>query len=161
MTGLEALAANAGRWKATYQLRGDPSFECDTPTTATLTPILGGRFVRIDYTWDEEDVLQEHGPQEGSLLVAYEPGTEPEPGVATVAWIDSWHNGGRIMLCPGVLLDGGVVDVRGTYPDKPEYAGWGWRTVLTPGDATWSMTMYNTAPDGEEALAVLAEYRPA
>lgn len=159
MAGLEALAAQAGEWKATYQLRGDPSFECDTPTSATVSPILGGRFVRIDYTWDENDFLKEKGPQEGSLLVGYE--DEPAPGVATVAWIDSWHNGGRIMVCPGVLLENGGVDVRGTYPDKPEYAGWGWRTLLEPAADGWTMTMYNTTPDGEEALAVLAEYRRA
>jgi hypothetical protein len=57
-----------------------------------------------------------------------------------------------------VLLESGGVDVRGSYPDKPEYAGWGWRTVLEPTNAGWSMTMYNTTPDGEEALAVSAHY---
>ncbi len=61
MPGLEALAAMAGTWTATYELRGDPSFDCDTPSTATVTPILGGRFVRIDYTWDEEDRLKSTG----------------------------------------------------------------------------------------------------
>ena len=156
MAALEKLAALAGDWRATYKLRGDPSFECDTATRATITSLLGGRFVRIDYTWDEEDVLRENGPQEGSLLVGFE--DEPAPGVATIAWIDGWHNGGRIMVSPGVLLESGGVDVHGSYPDKPAYAGWGWRTVLEPKDEGWSMTMYNTTPDGEEALAVSADY---
>ena len=156
MAGVEKLAALAGDWQATYQLRGDAIFESDTTTHATVTSLLGGRFVRIDYTWDEEDVLKENGPQEGSLLVGFE--DEPAPGVATIAWIDGWHNGGRIMVSTGVLLESGGVDVRGSYPDNPEYAGWGWRTVLEPTNDGWSMTMYNTTPDGEEALAVNAAY---
>ena len=157
MPGVEKLTALAGDWLATYKLRGDPSFECDTTSRATVTPVLAGRFVRIDYTWDEEDFLKENGPQEGSLLVGFE--DEPAAGVATVAWIDGWHNGGRIMVCPGTLLENGGVDVRGSYPDKPVYAGWGWRTVLEPAGDAWTMTMYNVPPDGDESLAVRAEYR--
>jgi len=159
MAGLGALARLAGEWTATYQLRGDPSFESDTPSSATVEPLVGGRFVRIDYTWDEIDHLKENGPQEGSLLVAFEP--EPAPGVATVAWIDGWHNDARIMVSAGVLLDNGGVDVRGSYPDKPEYAGWGWRTMLEPTADGWTMTMFNVTPAGEETLAVKADYRRA
>ena len=159
MAGLEALAALSGVWAATYTLRGDPRFDSDTTSHATLAPVLGGRFVRIDYTWNEEGLDEADGAQEGSLLVGFE--TEPEPGLATVAWIDSWHNGARMMVCPGVLREDGSVDVRGSYPDQPEYAGWGWRTILAPADGAWSMTMYNTTPDGEEMLAVSAEYRRA
>lgn len=158
MAGLEALAALEGEWAATYQLRGDPSFECDTPSKATVEPILGGRFVRIDYTWDADDFLQEHGPQAGSLLVGFE--AEPEPGVATVAWVDSWHNGQKMQVWPGSLLNSGGVDVRGVYsaPGDPE---WGWRTILEPGGDGWTMTMFNITPEGEEQLAVRAEYRRA
>jgi hypothetical protein len=157
MPSLDGLAALAGTWQATYELRGDPSFDSDTPSTATVTPVLGGRFVRIDYTWDETDFLQEAGPQAGSLLTGFEP--EPAPGTATVVWIDSWHNGRRIMVCPGVLLDSGGVDVRGTYPGGPGDPDWGWRTVIEPARDGWTMTMFNVTPDGEEALAVSAAYR--
>jgi hypothetical protein len=158
MPGLEALAGLAGEWTATYQLRGDPSFDSDTPSHATVTPILGGRFIRIDYTWDEDDFLQEKGPQQGSLQVGFE--AELAPGVATVAWVDSWHNGPKMQVWPGRLLDTGGVDVRGVYsaPGDPE---WGWRTVLEPAGDGWTMTMFNITPDGEEALAVRAEYRRA
>jgi hypothetical protein len=160
MAGLEALAALAGDWTATYQHRGDPSFECDTPSTATVAPILGGRFVRIDYTWDADDVLEEQGPQEGSLLVGFV--ADPEPGVATVAWVDSWHSGSKLQVSPGIRLANGGVDVRGVYsaPGDPE---WGWRTILEPADEGrgWTMTMFNITPDGEESLAVRAEYARA
>lgn len=159
MAGLDALAGLAGEWTATYELRGDPSFDSDTPSTATVTPLLGGRFVRIDYTWDEADFLKENGPQEGSLLVGFAP--QPDPGSVTVVWIDSWHNGQRTMVCPGVLLEHGGVDVRGSYPGGPDNPDWGSRTVLEPATNGWSMTMFNVTPDGEEALAVRAEYRRA
>lgn len=156
MASLDRLAALAGTWHATYALRGDPSFDSDTPSTATVTPILGSRFVRIDYTWDEGDVLQENGPQEGSLLVGFE--QEPAPGSVTLVWVDSWHNGRRTMVCPGVLLGNGGVDVRGTYPGGAGNPDWGWRTVLEPAGDGWTMTMFNVTPDGEEALAVRAAY---
>ena len=157
MAGLEALGAMAGDWQATYELRGDPSFECDTTSHATVTPVIGGRFVRIDYTWDEEDKLEEHGPQVGSLLVGFEP--EPEPGVATVVMIDSWHLHDAAMVSRGKRLDDGTVDVFGTWgADTPP---WGWRTILAPTDDGWSMTMFVVTPDGEEAPAVSAVYRPA
>ena len=159
VASLDAMAALAGRWQATYRLRGDPSFDSDTPSTATLAPILGGRFVRIDYTWDEHDSLDENGPQTGSLLVGLEPELEPAPGAVTVIWLDSWHNGRRTMVCRGVLLERGGVDVLGSYPGGAGKPDWGWRTVLQPDSDAWSMTMYNVSPDGDEALAVSADYR--
>jgi hypothetical protein len=50
MAGLDRLSALAGDWRATYQLRGDASFETDSATSATVVPMLGGRFVRIVVT---------------------------------------------------------------------------------------------------------------
>jgi len=146
---LDSLASLQGSWHAVYQLRGDPSFEGDSPSVATVTPMLGGRFVRFDYTWSE------HGrPQEGSLLV----GHDSESGVVTVVWIDSWHNGRRMMPSTGTLGADGGIDVRGSYPAGPGSPDWGWRTEITIDRGDWAMTMWNVTPDGEEALAVRAEY---
>jgi hypothetical protein len=160
VTSLERLAALEGDWRAVYHLRGDPSFDSDTQTTATITPVLGGRFVRIDYTWDLDDALDADGPQHGSLLVGHEPDAEPAPGPVTVVWIDSWHNDRRAMVCPGTLLDGGGVDVFGTFPagDGPP---WGWRTRIEPTTDGWSMKMWVVTPAGEESPAVDAAYRRA
>jgi hypothetical protein len=159
MTSLDRLASLDGDWRATYKLRGDPSFDSDTPSTATVTPMLGGRFVRIDYSWDEHDVLQEHGPQHGSLLIGHEPDEEPAPGPVTVIWIDSWHQQRQAMVCRGTLLESGGVDVFGTWgaEDPP----WGWRTRIEPveGEDGWSMRMWVVTPAGEEAPAVDADYR--
>lgn len=159
MTSLDRLVALEGEWRATYKLRGDPSFDCDTPSAATVSQILSGRFVRIDYSWDADDVLQEHGPQHGSLLIGHEPDVEPAPGPVTVIWIDSWHMQRQAMVCKGSLLESGGVDVFGTWggEDPP----WGWRTRIEPADGVdgWSMRMWVVTPAGEEAPAVDADYR--
>jgi hypothetical protein len=157
MASLDRLAALAGTWLATYQLRGDPSFESDSPSTASVTPVLGGRFVRIDYTWDENDVLQENGPQEGSLLVGHDPSTDPPE--TTVVWVDSWHNKDRMLISEGSLLENGGVDVRGSTPGYEGGPDWGWRTRLEPEPDGWTVTMWVITPEGEEGLAVQAEYR--
>jgi hypothetical protein len=146
---LGALVALQGSWQAVYQLRGDPSFEGDSPSHATVVPMLGGRFVRIDYAWSERGT-----PQEGSLLV----GLEDTDGRVTAVWIDTWHNGARMMVCTGRPGPDGGIDVRGTYPAGAGAPDWGWRTQLTLDTDAWAMTMYNVTPDGDEMLAVRAEY---
>jgi hypothetical protein len=140
----------AGAWKATDRLRGDPSFEGDSPSTATVTPMLGDQFVRIDYRW-----AQGTEPQDGVMLI----GHEPASGIVTVAWMDTWHNGDRMMVCTGTASPDGGIDVRGTYPAGPGSPDWGWRTVISLEAAGWTMTMFNVTPDGDEALAVEAVYR--
>jgi hypothetical protein len=151
MSVLASLISAAGTWRATYALR-DPAnaLSCDSESLATLTPVLGGRFVRLDYTWAFQGA-----PQEGSLLI----GVEQAAGVATVAWIDSFHNGDRLMPCTGTA-DAGGVDVRGTYPAPPG-PDWGWRTRLSAAPGLLSMVMFNVTPDGHEDLAVDAQYRRA
>jgi hypothetical protein len=151
MSALAAFIGAPGTWRATYALR-DPgnTLSCDSESEATVTPVLGGRFVRLDYTWSFKGA-----PQEGSLLV----GVEQASGVATVAWIDSFHNGDRLMPCTG-RAEAGVVDVRGTYAAPPG-PDWGWRTRLSATPGTLSMVMFNITPDGHEELAVDAQYRRA
>ena len=153
MAGLDRLTALAGEWRAAYQLRGDPAFETDSPTSAVIVPMLGGRFVRIDYTWVESDEQQE-----GSIVV----GHEPDSGVVTAAWMDTWHNHDRMMICTGSRTADGGVDVFGTYPGYPAGSpDWGWRTRIEPRSDGWTMTMFNVTPGGEESLAVNAEYTRA
>lgn len=163
MTSLERLAALEGDWRATYKLRGDPSFDSDTPSHATVTSILGGRFVRIDYSWDEDDFLKEQGPQHGCVLIGHQPDKEPAPGPVTVIWIDSWHQQREAMICHGTLLEGGGVDVFGTWGGGDGSPPWGWRTRIEPagdsGGDGWSMRMWVVTPAGEEAPAVDADYR--
>ncbi len=83
MSALEKLAECAGGWTGTNRL-SDPSMNVsdDSPSTAELTPLLDGKFIRLDYTWAYEGAAQE-----GSLLIGY----ESAPAIVTAHWVDTWH----------------------------------------------------------------------
>lgn len=149
MNAFAALLAASGSWTGTNRLR-DPhaGIADDSPAGATVTPVLGGRFVRLDYTWSYRG-----GPQEGSYLIGHDPAT----GVATAYWIDSWHTGREAMACRGTAAEDGAIDVAGSYPVPPG-PDWGWRTRLEPGDSTLTLTMWNVTPDGQAEVAVVAKF---
>lgn len=151
MTPVESLATLAGTWAGTSTLH-DPHTGRPEPSDSalTVTPILGGRFVRLDYTWAHNGK-----PHEGSLLV----GHDPAAGVTTAHWIDSWHMGRAVMACTG-RADGVGLAVRGTYPAPPG-PDWGWRIDLTPTAAGLRLVMHNVFPaeqGGAEQVAVEADY---
>jgi hypothetical protein len=145
MGALNPLIACAGQWRGTNRLQ-DPHASApeDSNATASVAPLLGGRFVRFDYTWGHQGQ-----PQEGSLLIGF----NPQSSRVSAQWIDSWHNGFTVMTCDGTVNDSGVIDVRGAYPAPPG-PDWGWRTVITPGADTLQVVMHNIWPDGREELAV-------
>lgn len=61
-------------------------------------------------------------------------------------------------MCDGTRDDGGVVSLRGSYPAPPG-PDWGWRIELENHErASLVMRMINISPEGQEALAVLAQY---
>lgn len=161
MSGLQALARCAGTWLGTNRLH-DPHTNApqDSPSTLTVTPILHGRFLRVDYTW-----VYDGAPQEGTLLIGYESAAE----AVTAFWADTWHMGSAVLVCRGSsappLPDGeGSLWVLGSY-EAPPGPDWGWRTVIQPGaagkDGTLQLSMYNITPGGEEHIAVEATYTRA
>ncbi len=148
----DPILACAGRWRGTNVLQdpfsGSPAA---SDSTAEVTPLLDGRFLRIDYTW-----AYDGAPQQGSFLI----GHESKAGVATLHWIDSWHNSESVMALTGRLSDDGTVTVLGSFP-VPDGPDWGWRIAVTftPGSGL-RVVMHNVEPDGEESLAVEADYTP-
>lgn len=147
---LEPLVARAGTWRGTNMLQ-DPESGLQPETTdsvLTLAPLLDGRFVRLDYTWSSKGA-----PQAGSMLI----GHEKKAGVVTLHWIDTWHNGEKVMACEGKAA-GGPIDVRGTYavPNAPD---WGWRIRIEPTASALTIRMDNVTPEGREYLAVEGTYR--
>lgn len=151
MQPLQQLAAYTGRWQGNNKLQ-DPLTNSpeDSPATATLTALLGGRFMRLDYTW-----AYQGAPQEGSLLLGY----EAEAGQVTGCWIDSWHMGDKVMACQGSVTPAGEISVRGSYAAPPG-PDWGWRITLTPApDERLALVMHNIWPEGKEEVAVEANYR--
>ncbi|HEV7668668.1 MAG TPA: DUF1579 family protein [Thermoanaerobaculia bacterium] len=150
MTPLEPLIAGVGDWHGTSVLL-DPhaGLKEECASTARVVPLLGGRFVRLDYSWSYKGA-----PQEGSILIGFE--TKPE--VVTAHWIDGWHMSEKVMACRGARPTDGTFSVLGSY-EAPPGPDWGWRIDLAPGDGTLRLAMYNRWPDGtQEDLAVEAIY---
>lgn len=153
MSSFDELLRCAGRWRGPSRLQDPGVIESqESESTLTVHPVLGGSFVRIDYTW-----AYRGKPQEGSLLV----GHLPESSAHTAHWIDSWHMGRAVMACSGPAGEGAVLTLRGSYPAPPG-PDWGWRIDLVPAppDAL-RLVMYNVTPQGDEILAVDARYSPA
>jgi hypothetical protein len=139
-----------GNWQATNRLWLVPDVPVrESAATAKVTSAAKGRFLNIAYTWDEA------GPQDGLLLI----GQVPQSDQVSAGWVDSWHNGDRLMSCVGSLTAEGAFSVKGAYPAPPG-PDWGWRIDVTPGvgDETWSLTMYNITPEKDEFLAVEAVF---
>lgn len=148
---LDFLTARTGRQRGISTLQ-DPEHGIAESAESQLvvTPVLGGRFVRLDYDWSYRGA-----PQEGSLLV----GHEPNRGAASAYWVDSWHMGHAAMTCAGTI-EPGRLSVRGSYA-VPGHPDWGWQIDLEPlGPAGLRLTMYNISPEGEEYPAVDADYMP-
>jgi len=154
MTTFELLKDLTGPWQGTYQLQ-DPynNLAVDSASTAIVTPLLGGRFVRLDYTWEYENQ-----PQEGSILW----GHEGDSDTITAYWIDSWHVGDKVMVCRESDHDRSIISVLGGY-SAPPGPDWGWRTTIEPTEdpTGFRMTMYNITPDGQEDLAIGVTYKKA
>jgi hypothetical protein len=149
---LETLSTCAGSWRGTNTLL-DPhnDIKDESPATATVAPILGGRFVRMDYTWGYQGK-----PQEGSLLIGF----LANAGTVTAHWIDTWHMSSQVMACTGESPSGPAITVRGSYAAPPG-PDWGWRIEITPGGDELRLVMFNIWPEGKEELAVEASYRRA
>lgn len=152
MSALDGVAALAGRWRGTSTLQDPHSGAPDeAPSTVVVTPMIGGRFVRIDYTWSYRGE-----PQEGALILGF----KKKAGTVTAHWMDSWHNSDNVMPLTGSLADDGTLTVRGSYP-APEGPDWGWRIdVKKDGDAL-RIVHHNVFPDGKEELAVDSRYTRA
>lgn len=146
MSLLNPIQRLAGSWRGTNRLwlsPESPAFE--SPATAVIGPAGGGKFVRLDYTWQYEGKSQE-----GSILYG---GNSQRQRIEAV-WIDSWHMGEGMMMCQGNSEADGTVVVRGLYA-APTGPDWGWSTSVIPVDVqTFRLRMDNIQPDGTAMRAV-------
>lgn len=150
---LERLIASAGTWQGTSTLQDPGRLEPETtPSSLTITPLLSGRFVRLDYTWSYKGAAQA-----GSMLVGYQKLT----GTLSLHWIDSWHNSDNVMAMSGPADTSSLLTVRGTYPAPPG-PDWGWQIALTPDlEGHVRIVMHNLSPEGEAYPAVEGDYTRA
>jgi hypothetical protein len=146
---LDPLLACAGDWRGVNRLWMSPDVPADeSASNLTVVPMLGGTFLRVDQTW-----ARQGRPEAGSMLLGY------DDGAATGHWVDSFHNGRRVMACTGAASGAGV-DVRGNYPAPPG-PDWGWRIQVIARPRELEIVMYNVDPGGMEELAVRSTYAPA
>ncbi|MGC8640332.1 MAG: DUF1579 family protein [Isosphaeraceae bacterium] len=153
MSVLHGLLSCAGAWRGTNTLHDPNSGRPDeSPSELTVTPVLGGKFIRLDYTWAHQGE-----PQEGSLLLGF----DPKIGEVSGHWIDTWHMGRKIMACKGPTPIGGTISVEGSY-SVPPGPDWGWRIEITPQDGqSIRVAHFNVDPDEKEEPAVEATYARA
>lgn len=139
------LQAMIGDWKGNTKTWFEPGTLADeSPVTASIRPILGGRFLLYQYQGSLAGT-----PFEGSATIGYDLGNDK----FQVSWIDSFHMGTAIMLSEGSSVEHGF-SVLGSYggPDIP--VPWGWRTVVQlqePDQLT--VTAFNISPEGKEDKA--------
>ncbi len=145
------FAGLSGEWKGTKRvyLSGATGPEKSSPSRMTIAMAARGSFMLLDYTWKYEA-----DAHKGVLLLGY----DDTQNVATAAWGDSWHMSRKLLQCAGSIDGGSVFNVRGSY-EAPPGPDWGWRIALAIQDAnSLDITMFNISPDGEEDLAVRAEF---
>lgn len=150
------LARLAGRWAGTAKTYLDPEHPEAAeaaPWEGTIGSLLGGRFVRFTYA---SSAMNQ--PLAGDLTIAYEKGDQ----IFRLAWIDSFHTGGAILVSETTPIPGGsavpTIDARGTFFVAEGQPRWGWRTELDDrNDGVLVIRMFNVTPDGEETLGVAIE----
>lgn len=149
----ERLVDAAGTWHGTSTLQ-DPGRRAPETTASDLrvAAVLGARFVRLDYSWSYQGQ-----PQEGSLLVGF----DPEARLYSGHWIDTWHMSRKVMALQAVSESSGTMNLRGTY-SVPPGPDWGWRIVIEVDALALRLVMFNMWPSGaREDLAVEANYSRA
>ena len=148
MTAFESLSACAGTWHGTNLLHDPHSGQPEeSASILTITPVLGGRFLRISYTWGYRDE-----PQEGIILIGY----QRQTAEVSAHWIDTWHMGEKVMACTGGFQGDGI-SVEGSYAAPPG-PDWGWRISIRPSGDGLQLTMDNISPEGSADPAVEANY---
>ena len=146
----ELKPALIGEWRGTKQLYLDPppAPAVSSPSKLSVTPVAGGSFLQFNYNW-----AYEGAEQAGVLLFGYD-----EENAASAAWVDSFHMSTKIMSCTGTAANG-AAELHGSY-EAPPGPDWGWRITIRSLSANeLKIVMHNISPEGQEDLAVQADYR--
>lgn len=143
-----------GEWKGENRLHTvwipDDPLKVSESTCSVKTAAMSQHLV-IEYSWNYQGE-----PQTGLMII----GSPKDKETIDVYWIDSWHLSNLFMNSEGAIKDG-VISVKGFYKVEG-HPDWGWRTDLEVADSnSFSFTMYNVTPEGEESLAVESKFNRA
>ena len=129
----------AGEWRGTVRVWFDPDSEVIvSDITATTSPVLGGKSLRMDYQSKVND-----SRSDGLMIL----GTDMSTNKPCLTWIDTFHTGGNVGLF-AAQDDGSLL---GSYAAGEEV--WGWRIRIHEGDEL-RIEHFNVMPSGEEYLGV-------
>src|SRR5688500_7534719 len=141
MNGFERLLACAGAWEGRNRVEVTPGEPVEESASRMIvTPVLRDTFVRFDHTWSWK---QE--PQIGSMLIGF----DGKSGAASIHWIDTWHNGTRVMSLTGRFEPDGRLVVRGHFPVSPG-PDWGWRIEISANQGRLKVDMFCVTPAGQD-----------
>lgn len=145
----ENFANLVGMWDGTKKLIMSPEDPVrESESIACIGLEANSKFLKINYEWTFEGEKQEG-------LALFHVGKEQQ---AKSVWIDSFHQGGDFLVSNGSLTNG-VISTKANYT-QPEYSDWAWRISLeTTDENSFSITMFNIFPDGNEELAVDARFK--
>ena len=130
----------AGEWAGLTQTWFEPDKLADTQSiTASLRPILDGRFLLYEY---QSRLIDQ--ARDGLALIGYNLGLERYE----IAWVDTVHMGTGIMFSVGEPGNAAFA-VASDYP-AGEGPPWGWRTqIVSPEPDQLVITMFNVPPGGK------------
>jgi hypothetical protein len=141
MNGFDQLLACTGAWDGSnrVQVERDSPIE-ESASQLIVTPVLRDTFIRMDQNWSWKGDLQC-----GSFLIGFNPKT----GEASIHWIDTWHNGRRVMPLPGSFSSNGALVANGHFPVSggPD---WGWRIEIRAQSDHLKIDMTCLDPRGQE-----------
>jgi hypothetical protein len=145
------IQAMTGEWVGNTKTWFEPGVIADeSPMTASIVPMLGGRFLLYQYQGSLSGTAFE-----GSATIGYDLGNEK----FQVSWIDSFHMGTAIMLSEGGSVEHGF-SVLGSYSGPEIPVPWGWRTVVQLNEPDQLVvTAYNISPEGKEDKATETIFR--
>lgn len=139
-----------GTWTGTMTLYTNwlPVLENPSASRLVVAPVAGTHFLSFSYTWSYEGK-----PNDGILLA----GNSNEKEAVSAAWIDSWHQNGKVLHLSGDLGDDGVIKMLGSFAAPPG-PDWGWRIEVSVRDGAPRIAMFVISPDGKEDPAVDSIY---
>jgi hypothetical protein len=139
MTSFDSLLACAGTWEGDNRVQVEIGAPIEaSPSRLVVTPVLRDTFVHFDHTWSWKDE-----PQIGAMLVGY----DPKSAEASIHWIDTWHNGRRVMPLVGRFEPHGALVAHGHFPvaNSPD---WGWRIEIRLDGDRLKIDMFCLDPGG-------------
>jgi hypothetical protein len=141
MNNFDQLLGCAGTWDGLNRLQVELGSPIEQSTSQlVIRPILHDTFIRIDQIWSWKDQ-----PQSGSFLIGFDSKSDE----ASIHWIDTWHNGRRVMPLAAVFDSAGALIANGHFPvaGRPD---WGWRIEIRAESDQLKIDMFCLDPNGTE-----------